>query len=79
MKYDEFRIAITNPDFTEQDIQALLDYAGKIGYDAEEWEVFIAEINSDEWEINGEKPDDDDDSDVEFIQVSEDRYLIRIA
>jgi hypothetical protein len=82
MKLEQFRKKITHPDLTDQDIDALFRYkAEEEGVDQEEWEVFLEEINEGEWEIvmSLDELDDDDDSDIESVQVSEGRWLIRIA
>ncbi|NTW75314.1 MAG: hypothetical protein HGB34_00190 [Candidatus Moranbacteria bacterium] len=82
MKIEQFRKKITHPDLTDQDINALFRYkAEEEGVDQEEWEVFLMDINEREWEIvvSLDELDDDDDSDIESVQVSEGRWLIRIA
>lgn len=81
MELEQFKEKITRPDLTDQDKEALFHYgkdeAGYLGY--EEWEVFLEEINGEEWEVNPPDLDPDDDSDVEVVEVTEGRRLVRIA
>ncbi|MBC8465232.1 MAG: hypothetical protein H8D63_02585 [Parcubacteria group bacterium] len=79
MKLEQFKKAITNPEFTDRDKETLFSYGkNEVGYEnGDEWEMFVDEINT-EWEVNP-KLDPDDDSDVEFVEVSKDRHLLRIA
>jgi hypothetical protein len=81
MKLEQFKNKITRPDFTDQDKEALFLYGkDEAGYvDSEEWEVFLEEINEEEWEVNPLDLDPDDDSDVEVVEVTEGRRLVRIA
>ena len=81
MKLEQFKNKITRPDFTDHDKEALFLYGkDEAGYvDSEEWEVFLEEINEEEWEVNPLDLDPDDDSDVEVVEVTEGRRLVRIA
>ncbi|NTW29775.1 MAG: hypothetical protein HGA33_00680 [Candidatus Moranbacteria bacterium] len=79
MHLEQFKKGITNPEFTDQDKEVLFAYGqNEVGYENDdEWEMFVGEINT-EWEVNPEL-DPDDDSDVEFVEVSKDRRLVRFA
>ncbi|NTW15372.1 MAG: hypothetical protein HGA38_03305 [Candidatus Moranbacteria bacterium] len=81
MKLEQFKKKITRPDLTDQDIEALFNYGKNEAdfVDSEDWKMFLEEINEGEWEVNPPDFDLDDDSDIESVQVSEDRWLIRIA
>ncbi|HWQ59686.1 MAG TPA: hypothetical protein VN420_00870 [Candidatus Fimivivens sp.] len=81
MKLEQFKRKITRTDLTDQDREALFNYGKNKAehVDSEDWYMFLEEINEGEWEVNPPDLGPDDDSDIESVQVSEDRWLIRIA